>query len=396
MESDRSARYSSTRAPKSLQNRQRSDRLQHFIVNLVAIVVICTSLWSLRGYRVGLGIRATGIPSSYVIRSMGTLGCGSHDFTHLALNERGQLAGGSFLGNGYYAALDTDGRIVDLGVLPGFQSSRAYAINDKGQVAGSCYRTDAISYSLRPMRACLWQHGAIQSLPVLQGFKCSIARALNDLGQVVGSCYTPLNEQFEASCHAVLWKGSETLDLGVPPGFVQSSALAINNHGLVVGTLLTRDHQTRAFAWQDGKMVELPHLPGCDMCAASGVNDSDQIVGVSGTNPMHLVVWNNGSIRDLGVIPGSPVLDPVRINSDGEILLNAGTGSLRVGDYPRPYIWAARTGFVQLSALIGSRSGYNLWKALDLNNHGQIAAGGRYRGGMMQVYLLSPKHKAAV
>jgi probable HAF family extracellular repeat protein len=360
------------------------------LLSALSLLVIGVSAASLRPFLRLWNGDTPDEPSRYQAMAVGCIGSNAHDFLRVALNAAGHLAAGAPEDSGYHAILQVDGVMRDLGVLKGYEASRAYALNASDVVAGCSYKSTGYSYSLRPMRACLWRDGHIEGLPMLPGYKCSIARAINASGQAVGSCYTPHDEIYNAASHAALWENHAVRDLGVLPGFVQSSALAVNDAGEVVGTLTTADHHTHGFLWRNGQMQDLGTLPGCATSMATSINAQGAIIGVSGNAPMHMVLWQNGHIRDLGSVPGAPVVFPLKINSTGEVLLNAGTGSIRVGDYPRPYVWDAGHGYTRLSVLLGTHSGYFLWRALDLNDHGQIAAGGRFRGSDMQVYLLTP------
>src|SRR5215467_7119511 len=62
----------------------------------------------------------------------------------------------------------------------------------------------------------------------------SRAFALNDKGQVVGQADTP-----DRHSHAFLWEGGHMIDL-VAPGVEGSCACSINNRGQIVGTTFIR------------------------------------------------------------------------------------------------------------------------------------------------------------
>ena len=76
---------------------------------------------------------------SYTVTDLGTLPGDSYS-TATAINGSGQVVGYSYIDEGYqHAFLYENGQMVDLGTLPASHSypySRAYGINDSGQVVG--------------------------------------------------------------------------------------------------------------------------------------------------------------------------------------------------------------------------------------------------------------------
>jgi probable HAF family extracellular repeat protein len=135
-------------------------------------------------------------------------------------------------------------------MLPGCDSARGLAINDRGDVVGAC---DTVSGP----RAVLWQDGAVQDLGTLPGHGASEALSINANGVIVGSSGDP-----EAQHHAVLWAsgGGPIQDLGTLADGTSSRALAISNRREVVGIAgaSAGDH---AFLWtEQGGMQDLNGL----------------------------------------------------------------------------------------------------------------------------------------
>jgi probable HAF family extracellular repeat protein len=99
----------------------------------------------------------------------------------------------------------------DLGTLGG-NLSEARWINDSGEVAGWANLTgDPGSH------ATLWKEGKITDLGALPGSPCSYANGINSLGQILGAAQQCPNN---APRVAFLWENGEMVDLNslVLPG----------------------------------------------------------------------------------------------------------------------------------------------------------------------------------
>lgn len=124
----------------------------------------------------------------------------------------------------------------------------------------------------------------------------------------------------------------QLVDLGTfggPNSFYYSEPVqrSVNNLGLVTGLADTPDADpdcaiacfgdgfvTRAFVWRDGTLVDLGVLPGGYNSAATAISDGGSIDGgadnglidpVSGLPAQHAVVWSHGQIADLGTLGGA-------------------------------------------------------------------------------------------
>src|SRR5262249_37300427 len=113
---------------------------------------------------------------------------------------RGLNSAGKVVGQSGGRAFMWDGKLHELGGLSANQSD-AFGINASGQVAG---------YSDTPEgggRAVLWQNGKITDLGALPGGKASRALAINNSGDVVGSADT------ENGWHAFVYNKGKMQDL---------------------------------------------------------------------------------------------------------------------------------------------------------------------------------------
>lgn len=198
------------------------------------------------------------------------------------INAAGQVVGyGTFGGTGDgHAFLYSDGVMRDLGTLGSF--SRAYAINNRGQVVG----WSRVSYQPQVEHAFLYNNGVMRDLGALSTGTMSWASDINDLGQVVGNSTTDRNWGQNAFLYDAA--GMRALG-GLRPGEA-SVAYSINNHGQIVGYAATgTDLGDAAVLWENGEIKDLNRLipPGSGwvLMRANAINDAGQIIGIGRTGP---------------------------------------------------------------------------------------------------------------
>jgi len=293
----------------------------------------------------------------YEIIDLGTLG-GSNSRAY-GINDAGQVVGIS----NSHAFLWDDGEIIDLGMLPGPAGySVAHSINDAGQVVGFS-GNDAGS-------AFIWD--SISGMRYLDGIGDTESEAwcINNSGQVVGCVYGYPGFTF-------LWDStSGVTDLGF------NTAFGINDAGQVVG-----NSHSHAFLWEDGEMFDLGTLGGTSS-GAYDINDAGQVVGTARTadEHYHAFLWDstNGMI-DLGTL-GGLYSRAYAINDAGQVVGSSETAS---GGYGR-FLWDNDNGMIELSDLLLDGSEWErLTYAMDINNYGQIVGTGLINGEN-HAFLMTP------
>lgn len=173
-----------------------------------------------------------------------------------AINDRGQVAGfapGAVAGAGAVgqAALWTPfGRgylATGLDRLAPGRFARAYDVNAGGTTVGEAARDNGAGVSVT--RAVRWDGTAVQELPGVDAYRFTRANAVSNSGDIVGHA-TGFLGFATLDGAAVLWRSGAAYDLNdfvnQADGFVLRSAEAVDERGRIVG-LGTVDGQTRGF-----------------------------------------------------------------------------------------------------------------------------------------------------
>ena len=320
--------------------------------------------------------------------------------------------------------------LVSLGSLGG-ETSQALAINARGDVVGDSSRADGSTHGF------LWRNGKIADLGVLPGGDFSSARDVNQRGEITGVSGIDGGER-----SAVVWRNGQIRALGTLPGGQVSIGLAINDGGTVVGVSQSSDGN-RAFAWQNGTMRDLGLLPGGSFSLARGINNRGVIVGQADAEDgtVHATRWTSGRIEDLGQITtssGAPAASiAYAIAPDGLTVgygeTDSGSlGAVWTGPKPRPV--AALTGYAvaqllsvnsfrqavgdatdsaenrqiavivdlrrvpkstpalfDLNTLVMNGAGWTIRSGADVNDSWAIVGTGLYAGGEERAILLRPR-----
>lgn len=274
-----------------------------------------------------IGVSRTVIVGDVVYKAidLGTLGGKGSSSEALAINDDGQVVGLSKMSDGSVRGfLWEDGEMSGLGTLGG--NTEAWSINNAGQIVGQSDTEPSPppeSPTDVPHHAFLWRDSKMADLGTLGGV-FSRAYGVNDAGQVVGESRTASNET-----HAFLWENGVMSDLGALGG-TSSLAWAINNAGNIVGWIGTGSNEIHAFHLVNGEANDLGTLGGANSWAYS-INDVDQIVGASMTasDNLHAFLWENWVMRDLGTLGGRSS-EALAINRAGQIVGSSRTTSSEI------------------------------------------------------------------
>jgi probable HAF family extracellular repeat protein len=231
--------------------------------------------------------------------NLGTLAGGAGASVARGINRVGQVAGessaqGPFGPQGNHAMLwvpttlnGTTGTMYDIdGRADG--SSRAFAVNEAGQVAGTMVTTDGF------LHAFLWTpnvaNGTVGTMVDLDpGGSYSEAFALNDRGDVVGQ-----HTVAGGGVGAFIWNAATGMrDIGTFPGGGNSAADGVDRLGRVVGLAMNSSGYFRPFVWTSKTGMQDLGTLGGNTGEAFATNPKGQAVGFSQTagGQNHATLW---------------------------------------------------------------------------------------------------------
>jgi probable HAF family extracellular repeat protein len=369
------------------------------------------------------------------VEDLGALPGNGNSSASGAINARGWIAGQSTDGaidpvSGLpevRAAFWKDGEIIDLGTFGG-RWSVSLTLNDEGEVVG--FASNAISDPLAlflggtQTRAFLWRDGVLHDLGTLGGDDAE-ALSVNQSGQVAGISYTNSTANGTTgipTLHPFLWEHGKMTDLGTLGGTFAGSgsclfsaifcnslflegALLINNRGQIMGTSsLAGDQMYHPFLWEDGHIKDLGTLGG-DIGVAVWLTDTGDVVGYADlpSSPAgcvgldcvhHGFLWRHGVMTDLGTLGADPCNHAFMSNAKGQVVGDSEAFCNGPG-IPAPFLWENGGPMVDLNTLIPADSGAPLYEASNINDRGEIVAGGLPAGcndpsSCGHVYLLIP------
>jgi|GEM_PF-1261583 len=277
----------------------------------------------------------------------------------LCINNAGQIVGFCgmdylFFPNKTHPFLYSNGKMKDLGLLPGFAQGSATWINNQGVIGGKMDRAGAdgkdasgkpfILYKM-PKSArskliahttFLWRNGTMTAVPMRKPYIGFLIYSLNDKGQAAGQVETGEYEHRPA----IITESQVTL-LPLPKGFKVGAAVGINNHGVVTfNTATFPEGKSRAYVIENGKTAYLGTIGGKET-HGYGINDKGEVVGTADTLQKtkggmvitHGFIWDKKSgMRDIGSL-GGVACEAMAINNMSQIV---GQSQLPVTLMPSP------------------------------------------------------------
>jgi probable HAF family extracellular repeat protein len=328
----------------------------------------------------------------YYIEDLGTFSSSTRAY---AINNSGQVVGYSFAAPAAaHAFRYTDGAgLVDLNQIAHENNAYGAGINSSGQVSGSVDRSGGAG----GYHAFRYTDGVgLVDLGTLPGYAFSYGGAVNDQGQVVGSANRSSSDVLRAFRFT---DGVGMQDLGTLGG--GSGAYGINNSGDVVGLSATRAtpygdywNPGHAFLYTDAAgMVDLNKLIdrslGWELRNANAINNRGQIVGYGLRNStIHAFRYSTGAVEDLGTFVGGGFSYALGINDRGDVVGAAYLDGSGVGNF-RAMLYTDRRGMQNLNNLIDPSLGWVLRQATGINERGQIAGWGEVNG-QERAFRLTP------
>ncbi len=243
-------------------------------------------------------------------------------------------------------------------------SSRAWAVNAQGQIAGEIWS------STTGRTAVVWSKGAQTVLARTSDTTAQYATGINDASLVVG------NRTLDTgTSQAVTWQNHDVTPLDML-GAKSSYATGVNNAGQVSGYVEYASGNTtvtQAVLWTGNQATALLNASGNACCSswARAVSDNGVVVGdVLSSGVSMPVYWQGSAVANMLAAPsgGGMVLG---VNNSGQAV---GTGA--IGPWGSALLWDLGTGqYTDLNNYLSAdlvQAGWVLTRAVDINNAGDI------------------------
>ena len=196
------------------------------------------------------------------------------------INEAGQVVGNIHYSTAFFWQ---NGVRTTLGHLGGGGTS-ASDINDYAVVVGASYTNEltTLGFMQHPF---MWQDGKMVDLGLLPGDEDGGAAAINNLGQIVGASGRTDPDTYEQFYRAFIYANGVMTALPVPSW--EAHAGDINDHGVVVGSMRAGGGFSNFHGWVyvDGTVTNLNTLiqpgSGLHIAYANAINNAGQIAATA-------------------------------------------------------------------------------------------------------------------
>lgn len=247
----------------------------------------------------------------------------------------------------------------------GTHSSYVEAINNNGEAAGSAYTASAD-------RAMKWSSATtpvVTNLGNLGTWGISRAYDINDSGDICGVGQLSSSDPYQP----LLWSGGSMANI-IPSGGYAGYAYGINSHGHVAGMAYAGPGYTNQhpFVWNGTSSSNIVPGGGYNTDQVVGINDAGHVIA-SNYGSATVAIYANGS-RNVIANNGwwsNPIV--LAINHLGQALYVQSTGGPSYSDYLslwNPNVRNTTTGFVQDITPTGRATGYTLGYKGGLNAYG--------------------------
>jgi uncharacterized membrane protein len=302
------------------------------------------------------------------------------------INNKGEVAGTILIGHVYYVFRWSDEEGISILFESDGESIRG--INELGQIVGndSSNRGRGGALAQSPQGGYFWSPnlgtGSLARLVKLGFHACGI----NDLGIVCGCTYEYSDPKRPQPALYIPLSGLSIIDpvkeLGYKIASFRGHIVAINALGTMVGDGEVLFQQTRQsplrkkhhgfLKYSDGSLIDLGGHRPVDL------NEKNQILLGSFPHQFIISVWDNGTFKELW--KGGFSTLPTRINNNGDVVGQKDNKAV---------LWKNGDLFI-LNDLIEEHSGWTtLSEANDINDLGQIVGTGWYQG-LYKAFLLTP------
>ncbi|GFJ87371.1 hypothetical protein Prum_010130 [Phytohabitans rumicis] len=300
----------------------------------------------------------------------------------VAINDRGVVVGGAADGRGI-AVRWYGGRATRLGLPEGMTDYSIDAVDAAGTAYGDAWSGSGVDLRQVPVR---WDAaGTPAVLPLPETADRGGAMGVSDNGQTVVGEVRVVDGSSSRGLPA-RWTQSGVQTLPLLPGAESGWAVSSADDGSVVGVLKGEGGYSTAVVWSDGQAHGVPTEP-LHSTEAADINNLGVAVGTDTIgSKVSGFVYAEGARTQITTAFQTAALRPSAINDRSEIV-----GEFDSPTGPRAFLAEPGGLAVDLNTLLPPDSGWQLVRARDINELGQIVGYGKYRGAD-RGFIMTARH----